>query len=445
MRYHVVRHDTAPSEASVHRETIMVFNENGRKEAGLKVLIVNTVYKYTSTGQITYWFAQELRKRGHECLAAVGGGRDVGEGCVVIENKYESYCHYLLSLWTGYEGRYSPIATHKLLKLIDEFQPDVVQLFNLHGYYLNIYQLFRFLKKRRIRTVYTMLDEYPYLGHCCYAYECDGFKKECRECRLDKKRYIKTFLFRRGHATHRLKKQAYEDFPKLCFAAPKWVCERAKTSSLLRDKKLYEVDEFIDVHATYCIRETGEVRKRLGISPEKIVLLNVAVYTDPRKGGALYLQAAKNLTAKDRYVFIHVGYNGSKEDLPENYIPIAYVADQNELADYFNLADRFICTSMADTMPNTCLEALACGTPVCGFDITGVPYVADYNCGTFIEAGNVERLTAEIGKTEKKTADVQRYCREYALKRYSVETFCDKMLEIYEGDQDAVTDHRFCI
>lgn len=400
----------------------------------MKVLIVNTVYKYTSTGQITYWFAEELRKRGHECLVAVGGGENTGSGCVAIENKYESYCHYLLSLWTGYEGRFSPIATRKLLKIIDEYQPDVIQLFNLHGYYLNIYKLFRFIKQKKMRTVYTMLDEYPYLGHCCYAYECDGFREECKGCRLDKKQYIKTFLFRRGYATHQLKKKAYENFPKLCFAAPKWVCERAKASSLLRNKKIYEVDEFIDVHTTYHIKDISEIQKKLGISPEKVVLLNVAVFSDPRKGGAFYLQAARNLAKDVRFVFIHIGYNGPEDNLPENFIPVAYVTDQRELADYFNLADKFICTSMADTMPNTCLEALACGTPVCGFDITGVPYVADQNCGTFIEAGNVESLTAEIEKTEKKTADMQRYCREYALKRYSVETFCDKMLEIYEGE-----------
>ena len=395
---------------------------------------MNTVYKYTSTGQITYWFARELQRRGHECLIATGSGEDIGDECVVIENKYESYAHYLLSLLTGYEGRFSPIATHKLLKIIDEYKPDVIQLFNLHGYYLNIYKLFRYIKKRCIPTVYSMLDEYPYLGHCCYAYDCDGFIGECRNCKLDKKQYLKTLFFRRGHATYQLKKKAYNAFPSLSFTAPRWVCERAKKSSLLRDRNVYEVDEFVDVHSTFKIKESDALRERLGISAEKIIFLNVAVFSNPRKGGNYYLTAAQRAEKENKYVFIHIGYNGAKENLPSNFIPIGYVDDQNELADYFSLADKFICTSMADTMPNTCLESLACGTPICGFEITGVPYVADCQCGSFIEPGNVDQLVEEVRKTEKKSIDIQQYCREYALSRYSVETFCDKMLRIYEEE-----------
>ncbi len=399
----------------------------------MKVLIINNVYKYSSIGQITYWFSRELKKRGHECLVTVGSGEDIDDGCIVIENKYESFCHYCLSLITGYEGRFSPLATRKLIKIIDQYKPDVIQLFNLHGYYLNIYQLFRVIKRMKIPTIYTMLDEYPYLGHCCYAYDCDKFQNECRHCKLDRKRYLRTYFFRRGHSTYRLKKRAYDNFSDLYFTAPKWVCERAERSSLLKGRKIYEVDEFIDVHSTYYIRETDAVREKLGISPKQIVFLNVAVFSDLRKGGRFYVEAAKRFAADRRFVFIHIGYDGSTENLPDNFIPIKYIKDQNELAIYFSLADKFICTSLADTMPNTCLEALACGTPICGFDITGVPYVADEQCGTFVEAGNVGQLVVEISKTTKKTFEIQKYCREYAFSRYRVETFCDKMLKIYEG------------
>lgn len=400
----------------------------------MRVLIVDSVYKYGSIGQITYWFSKEMEKRGNECFVAAGidyGEEIEGEG-VFLGNKYEPLLHLYLSRITGYEGRYSPLATRKLIKIIDQYKPDVIQLFNLHGYYLNIYQLLRAIKRRKIPTVYTMLDEYPYLGHCCYAYDCTQFQNECKKCKLDKKGYPRTFFFRRGHSTYKLKKKAYADFPNLWFTAPKWVCERAESSSLLKGRKIYEVDEFIDVHSTFYIREVDMIREKLGVSSEQIVFLNVAVFSDPRKGGKFYVEAAKRFADNSKLIFIHVGYNGPKDDLPDNFIPIEYVRDQNELAAYFSLADKFICTSMADTMPNTCLEALACGTPVCGFAITGVPYVADEQCGTFVEAGNVDQLAAEILGTTKKTPEMQNYCREYALSRYSVETFCDKLIKIYE-------------
>ncbi len=408
--------------------------ENGESITDMKVLIINSVYKYGSIGQITYWFSEELKKRGHECLVAAGidMGEEIEDGCVILGNKYEPLIHFYLSQITGYEGRYSPLATRKLIKIIDKYKPDVIQLFNLHGFYINIYQLLRAIKRRGIPTVYTMLDEHPYLGHCCYAYDCDKFQKECRNCRLDRKEYPGTYFFRRGRSTYKLKEKAYRNFSKLRFTAPKWVCERAETSSLLKGRKIYVVDEFIDVHSTFYIKQISEKREKLGISSEQVVLLNVALFSDMRKGGRFYAEAAKRLEKESKFVFIHIGYDGTYENLPTNFIPIGYIRNQNELADYFSLADKFICTSLADTMPNTCLEALACGTPVCGFDITGVPYVANERCGTFVEAGNVDQLVNEILKTEKKTSEMQNYCREYALSRYSVEIFCDKLLKIYE-------------
>ena len=83
-------------------------------------------------------------------------------------------------------------------------------------------------------------------------------------------------------------------------------------------------------------------------------------------------------------------------------------------------------------MPNSCLDALSCGIPVLGFDITGIPYVADEPLGVFVEPENTEELTEVILKTGKKSEEISSRCRAYALKRYSLDTYYDKQMEIYK-------------
>ena len=129
---------------------------------------------------------------------------------------------------------------------------------------------------------------------------------------------------------------------------------------------------------------------------------------------------------------MNIGYDGPQDNLPSNYKAIPFVANQDELAEFYSLADLAMITSLSDTMPNTSLEALSCGSPVCGFNITGVPYVADEPLGIFVEPRNVDALFEVVKNTEKKTLDISRKCREYALRRYSPEVSGKRMLNIYK-------------
>ena len=101
----------------------------------------------------------------------------------------------------------------------------------------------------------------------------------------------------------------------------------------------------------------------------------------------LRLMAKKELDAYDRkdITFVFVGYNRSDWDIPSNMITVGYVSSQDKLAEYYSMADLYVCTSLADTFPTTCLNALGCGTPLLGFKAGGVPYCASEPYGTFVE------------------------------------------------------------
>lgn len=154
----------------------------------MKIVLVNTTAMSGSIGKITYGYYSKLKSSGNE-VRLYYGRNDVTdkEDIICISKKTDIYVHAFLARLTGLHGYFSSSATDRLIKEIESFKPDIIQLYNLHGYYLNIKRLFKYMEKKNIPVVYSMLDEYPYLGRCCYSFECDNFMSGCHGCRINKK------------------------------------------------------------------------------------------------------------------------------------------------------------------------------------------------------------------------------------------------------------------
>ncbi len=407
----------------------------------MRVAIINVTAMSGSTGKIAYGMYQSLKADGHDVRLYYGRNDDVtnDEICKVTPKAFV-YVHGLMARLTGLQGYYSIWPTRKLILNLEQFSPDLVQLYNLHGYYLHINMLLEYLKKKRIPTVYSMLDEYPYLGRCCYSFDCDLFQTGCRHCRQDRKEYPATFLFRGSRKALLDKKKAYDGFDRLCFTAPQWVLDRAESSYLLKGKQKYCVDEYVDTNTLFYPRsfERGEChklprellqRKKAG----KKLVLTVAPYSNPRKGGRFFLEVAEAVqkAVRNDIQFIYVGMNDRTVKIPDNCYVADFVKDQDLLAEYYSIADVFVCTSLADTMPNVILDALACGTPVIGFDNTGIPYTAKEPLGTFVSACDVDALCRAVSAAPMKTDALSATCRSYALERYSPEVYYQRMQEVY--------------
>lgn len=400
----------------------------------MKVAIFNTFIEGTSTGKIASGLYQKLKKDGHQCKILYGGGRkSANPDFIKIANDQDIRLSWFHNQISGVHGEFAPFVNRRVRRILEDFHPDIVQLYNLHYYYLDMYWLFDYLKKNGYDTVYSMLDEYPYLGYCCYAFECDQFKTGCRNCNYKQFRntYPRNIWKNGAEKTIQLKKNAYDNFRNLIFVAPEWVIGRAKESYLLKDKKMEVVDEFVDNENIFVPRDSSKLKRKLGIPADHIIFLNVAPSGDQRKGVSYYINLA-NRMKDEKYTFVHVGYQGDTSGLPSHFIPIPFVADQVELATYYSMADLFICTSIADTMPNVCLDALSCGTPVLGFHVTGIPYVADAPLGKFVETGDIDALEDIALQTVKKTDVIQEACRKYAVNRYSPQIYYQKMLSIYK-------------
>ncbi len=401
----------------------------------MRVLIVDVFGTTHSTGKITTLQYRYLKQMGHDvrvCYRGIREPRVDNKDYVQVAGKIEPGLGRLLAWITGYEGYTHPIATKRLINYTKRFHPDVVQLNILHGYFINSNQYIHFLKKNGYKVCYTMMDEYAYMGKCPFSFDCNQFITGCKGSCPEKKRYPKSLFFDRSRFIFEAKKKAYEGFDNIVFTGPGWVVNRAKSSFLLKNHRVEELDEPVDFGNTFYPRETTGLRKKLGISQKNKVIITVTKMSDTRKGGIYFFKVAEKLQQIQNLTFVFVGCNIEPPMRLDNMIIIPFVSSQDELAHYYSLGDLFVCTSLADTMPNVCIDALGCGTPVAGFAEAGTPYVATPEYGTFTPTYDINALVQVIMDTPKKDADRIQACHDYAVNRYSPDVIIKKLEEIYK-------------
>jgi len=386
----------------------------------MKIAVINSVCGFGSTGKIALSNYKLFKYLGMDAKVFYGIYKQYGlpDDIVFFGSRIATYLHIIIGRIFGLSGMLSNLPTRKLLRELKKFNPDIVWLGNLHGYYVSEFRLMQYLKKSKCYVIYSMPDEYAFVGKCTNTYNCEKFKVRCEKC-PHLRDYPKSLFFDNSSMLFDKKKKVYDGFNKIIFRSAPYIIERAKESALIGDKQLLAVDSTVDVRSLYYPRSSNQLREQLSIPNEAIVVLNCAPYSSNIKGVKYFLAAARILI-KYNIIFINIGFDGNKNECPTNYIAIPYVSNPDVLSEYYSLADAYVCTSIADAMPNTCLEALGCGTPILGFNISGVPYVADKDHGKFIEPINANTLAQAIKEIPRKTADMIKSCHEYAIARYDL-------------------------
>lgn len=391
--------------------------------------IINTVSD-RSTGKIAFGLFNYFIKNKINAYFCYGYGKKLN-----IKNTYrinlsiERYIHAFFARITGLQGYFSNYATTRLLHYLKRNNINSIYAVSLHGYYLNEKRFFKYIEKNNIKLVYIMIDEYPYKGKCGYSGACDKYLYGCGNCPSIKE-YPKSLFFDKTSKIFLMKKKSYNTIKKhSIFVGPEFVVKDAKKSPLMENVNTSVIDESIDTDF-YCPRNTELLKKELRIDSSKVVILCVAPSAIERKGTKYFTELASRFECDERFVFVHVGYTGSVVGLPNNYIPIGYVSDQEKLAQYYSMGDLFVFPSLQDTMPNACLEALACGVPLLCFNTSGMPYLGDESVLTLVEPGNIDEMEKIVRCTEKISDEKIRICREYAVKRYDSKNYYYKLENI---------------
>jgi len=398
-----------------------------------KVAIINSV-PWGSTGKIAKGILSNLNKKGYDAVFYYGRGNLNMENSFRFEYPIEATIHAFFGKLFGILGDLSFIATRRLIKELKNRKVDTVYLLSPHGYYLHETLFFKYVESYNVHLIYIMIDEYAYLGKCTNAATCDKYKTSCGRCPNIKK-YPPSLFF--DTCSHFIKRKAknYIRTPNTLFVGPKFLLESSKESYLRPYMRMAPLDEAIDVEL-YKPQDASQILKEYRIDEKKIIVLCVADTTAASKGAHYFIEMVNLFKDDPHFIFIHIGYHGKHDSkLPTNFIPIPFVDNDVDVAKYYSMSDVMVFPSVFDTMSNTCLESLACGTPLICFNISGMPYLMDETVGTLVEPKSAVALADAVRAVKKKTKEVVNTCRSYALRRYDIRNYTDKLIEITLNDE----------
>ena len=336
--------------------------------------------------------------------------------------------HGLQTLLFDRHGLASFLSTLKFIQKIKGLSPQLIHLHNVHGYYLHYPTLFNFLRRSKIKIIWTLHDCWPFTGHCAH-YEniaCEKWKSECNSC-PKRNKYPKSLWFDNSKSNFRAKKNSFSKLSNLLIVTPSNWLRNELTFSLLSEYKTIVINNGVDINLfSEKQADVEALREKLGLK-EKKVILSVAFNWSSVKGLSDIFEMAKCMP--ECFVFIIVGLDTKQiMELPHNIIGVEKTGNQKELANYYGMADVFFNPTYMDTFPTTNLEALACGTPIVTYRAGGSPESIGENCGIVVEKGDI---TAAISAVELIASNGKQFYRASCRKR-AVDCFDkEKQFKIY--------------
>lgn len=398
----------------------------------MKVLLINSVCGIGSTGRICTDLAQQFEKDGHEVKIAYGRENFVPDQfqkyAVRIGSDLDVKLHGIRTRVLDEHGFGSVNATKKFLKWADTYEPDLLWLHNIHGYYINVELLFEWIKSRPdMQVKWTLHDCWAFTGHCTHfsVAKCEQWKTLCQKC-PEKDRYPASKLKDNCRKNYVRKCQAFTGVKNMKLITPsKWLADLVKQSFL----KEYPVEVCYNTIDKTIFKPTpSDFRKRYGLQ-EKMIILGVASTWSDRKGLNDFYRLAELLD--ERYAIVLVGLSEKQsqelsqkmqeveQETKEKIIFENSVSEENfiykkhgiviepgvlnlyravtnlkkedcsvkvgktkivcipktssslKLAMLYSMADVFVNPTYEDNYPTVNLEAKACGTKVITYNTGG--------------------------------------------------------------------------
>lgn len=392
----------------------------------MKILHITTV-RSGSTGKTATDLKALLTQRGAAFRIAFSepDGKPLC-GDIVIGNRLDHAVHAFLSRLTGLQGYFSYFATRKLLKEVKAFQPDVVQLGNLHANYIHLPLLFRFLSRERIPVVMILHDCWFFTGKCTHftARKCDKWKVRCSHCPARKADNV-SWLFDRSRKMFEDRKRWYGSLASLrVIAVSDWEKNLAQQSPLFAKAEVTRVYNWIDtdIFQPAGSEAIAQVMEKYHLDPDTRYVLSV--------GSGWVVSRSKTIDAiafagllPQGYKLIIVG-RSEKGIFPDTIVRIPYTSSPQELSVLYSLAEAYIHFSAEDTFGKVIAEAMACGTVPIVFDATACGETAG-PYGIAVKPHDVRAMIEALPEACEPSR--QAAVRQYALEHYR----CPQNMEAY--------------
>lgn len=310
-------------------------------------------------------------------------------------------------------------------------EADIIHLHWITKAYLGI----RDIPRLNAPLVWTLHDMWPMTGGCHYDQGCGRYTDGCGRCPVlgsDSDNDLSAYLLQRKH-------RAWRDLDLTIVSPTRWLAECARNSTLLHGFRTEVIPNGIDLERFRPI-EKSRARDALSIdSGARVILFGAMGAIDDHRKGYSHLQAALHLLAAKRLEARLLIFGATRQkSAPVEGLPVQFVGrlhSDRDLACLYSAADVFVAPSMQDNLPNTVMEALACGTPCVAFRVGGIPEMIRHRYNGYLaEPGDSGELAAGIEWTLE---DPQRWrilseqARKTAEENYDLVAIANRHLELY--------------
>lgn len=395
-----------------------------------------------------------------------------------VGSALNSYSHILFSRITDRQGFFSKNATRRLIKQLRRFQPDVVHLFEIHGSYLYLPELFDYLRQEGIPVVWTLNDCWPFTGHCAFystaidapltrnqedmlrqarkelgkrlTYQqltgeegCMRWECGCGDC-VQKDEYPKSWFRDNSARNWWDKKQLFTTLEYAVLCTPSRWLQQAAERSFLGKYPVHYMPSGIQLNEFYPAavkHDRNSILRNMGLHEEiknRFMILSVADYWNSRKGLDDLLALAQKLD--DHYRLVIVGLDeGQRAAISDTTVfAMPQVESVRELCVLYTAADLYFSASHAEAMDIRMLQAMACGTQVLCWNLTASPELVAPGTGEVLEPGDMDAAAEAVRRLCKQpysALDCRRQAEQFdiGLAMHEYVTLYGNMLHFLPG------------
>ncbi len=372
---------------------------------------------------LEYGYDSYVVIRGKTCLYPDGSSREINNAKPLYWNKLRRFVFrkairhsHIDNTYSMYNlcERFTCYSAKDVLKFLPK-KPDVIFVHWVSDF-ANAKVIHDLGKLTGAKIVFLLVDHALYSGGCHYQLDCQGYVNGCKKCPA-----ASSWIVQKGIEWNYLFKKKY--LPKNSYViANKSEEYRLRQSEIYKGFRVERLILPMDELRYHPAENRDELREKWGVPiNSKIVLAGATNLNEPRKGMVLLIRALQQM--KGEVITLLLAGNGTLQGTPNNAIFLGSLNEQ-QLIEAYQMADVFVCPTIADAGPMMVQQALMCGTPVVAFPVgLSLDLVKTGKTGYVAEYGNAEDLAigietiVSLSKLDwQKMSDC---CRENAVRLYS--------------------------
>ena len=332
------------------------------------------------------------------------------------------------------------ISEHPLVQ-----EADIIHLHWINFGFLSIKSLEKLFALNK-PIVWTLHDMWAFTGGCHHSGDCENFRNSCGNCIQYLKNPSPTDL---SNQVWERKNAIFSPTPALpnregvsFIACSQWLAKRAKNSSLLKDFTVKAIPNPLDT-SLFSPQNKADARKKLGLPTDKRLILFVAAKVSVIWKGFSYFQESLEILKTQNpnnqeieLVVLGESDTDTIQKLPFKAHALGRISDVNQIVSVYSAADVFVTSSIQENLPNTIMEAMACGTPAVGFEVGGIPeMIESYKNGFLAKYKSAESLAEGMKWVlfEANHAELSNNARQKVLNNYSERVVLEQYLEVYRS------------